>query len=108
MLKLKATYVIVLDLHSLIVRQQRFLLLSMLMLAFELSYNSITGNAIAQSSSSFMRQVIEDPTNDIKNPFTKNTAAKPVTYNNPNMVCLKIILYIWISNLPAFRVTEKI
>ena len=90
MLKFKIIYVIILDLDSLLLTQQRFLLLlSILMLAFMLSYISITSNATAQSSSSFMRQVIEDPTNDIKSPFTKNTTGKPVTYVSPNTACLK-------------------
>ncbi|HEY7081181.1 MAG TPA: hypothetical protein VH500_15900 [Nitrososphaeraceae archaeon] len=49
----------------------------------------MTGNAIVQSSFSYMRQVIEDPINDIKSPFTKNTTGKPVTYVTPTTICLK-------------------
>jgi hypothetical protein len=53
-----------------------------------LSYNYVTGDASAQSSS-YMRQVIEDPIGDIKSPFTKNATGKPVTYIRPTSACLK-------------------
>ena len=53
-----------------------------------LSYNYVTSDASARSSS-YMRQVIEDPIGDIKSPFTKNPTGKPVTYIRPTSACLK-------------------
>ena len=53
-----------------------------------LSYNYVASDASAQSSS-YMRQVIEDPIGDIKSPFTKNAIGKPVTYISPTSACLK-------------------
>jgi hypothetical protein len=59
------------------------------MFAFTLPYAGITNNAITQSSSGYMRQVIEDPISDIKSPFTKNITGKPVTYVTPTPACIK-------------------
>ena len=68
--------------------RSRFILLFVLIFNFTLSYNYFTIETFGQSSS-YMRQVIEDPVCDIKSPFTKNTTGKPVTYINPTPSCLK-------------------
>lgn len=68
--------------------RSRFILLSVLIFNFMLSYNYPTSEASAQSFS-YMRQVIEDPVGDPKSTFTKNTTGKPVTYISTISSCLK-------------------
>ena len=73
------TFILLSKVQSLQGLRSRVILLFVLIFNFMLSYNYVASDASAQSSS-YMRQVIEDPIGDIMSPFTKNATWKPVTY----------------------------
>ena len=68
-----------------------YLFLYLLIISFVslCKYISTLDHALAQSSSSYARQVVEDPIGDVKSPYTKNTTGNPVTYISPTSSCRK-------------------